>query len=157
MIIEISEDCLFFINRIFSLYISQHIEILIFFPSLFWVNVQAIIDCRFFTLFAVAGTLLGSGLCFVEVTAYFFFQQKFRTMTLFSFFFTYIFLSNNDKDIINCMQGCFTILEAYLQYFHALSHKSDQGHVMQLLIEAIGISLNIIFMHNQIRLVHVKK
>ncbi|XP_023905405.2 uncharacterized protein LOC112017180 [Quercus suber] len=45
---------------------------------------RAVIDCRFFTLFAVAGTLLGSGLCFVE--------------------------------------GCFTILEAYLQYFHTLSH-----------------------------------
>jgi hypothetical protein len=39
------------------------------------------------------------------------------------------------------MQGCFTILESYLQYFHTMSHKSDQGHVMQLLIEAIGISL----------------
>lgn len=29
--------------------------------------VQAIIDCRFFTLFAVAGSLIGSVLCFVEV------------------------------------------------------------------------------------------
>ncbi|MCI27163.1 hypothetical protein A2U01_0048361, partial [Trifolium medium] len=28
--------------------------------------VQAIIDCRFFTLFAVAGSLLGSVLCFLE-------------------------------------------------------------------------------------------
>lgn len=28
---------------------------------------QAIIDCRFFTMFAVAGTLLGSVLCFLEV------------------------------------------------------------------------------------------
>lgn len=55
------------------------------------------------------------------------------------------------------MQGCFTILEAYIQYFHTLSHKYDQGHVMQLLIEAIGISLNTIHMHNQIRLVHVGK
>ncbi|KAM3710536.1 hypothetical protein ACB098_01G039000 [Castanea mollissima] len=66
---------------------------------------RAIIDCRFFTLFAVAGNLLGSGLCFLE--------------------------------------GCFTILEAYLQYFHTLtlSHKSDQGHVMQLLIEAIDMFL----------------
>ncbi|KAJ6679237.1 hypothetical protein OIU79_019071 [Salix purpurea] len=27
---------------------------------------KAIIDCRFFTLFAVAGSLLGSALCFVE-------------------------------------------------------------------------------------------
>lgn len=29
--------------------------------------VQAIVDCRFFTLFAVAGSLLGSVLCFLEV------------------------------------------------------------------------------------------
>ncbi|KVH98375.1 Uncharacterized protein family UPF0114 [Cynara cardunculus var. scolymus] len=29
-------------------------------------NFQAIIDCRFFTLFAIAGTLLGSVLCFLE-------------------------------------------------------------------------------------------
>ncbi|KAF3445172.1 hypothetical protein FNV43_RR14866 [Rhamnella rubrinervis] len=62
---------------------------------------RIIIDCRFFTLFAVGGSLIGSVLCFVE--------------------------------------GCFTILESYFQYFHALSQKSDQGHhVVQLLIEAIG-------------------
>ena len=30
-------------------------------------SVQIIIDCRFFALFAVAGSLLGSVLCFVEV------------------------------------------------------------------------------------------
>lgn len=30
--------------------------------------VQLIIDCRFFTIFAVGGTLLGSVLCFLEVT-----------------------------------------------------------------------------------------
>ncbi|GMY28520.1 hypothetical protein FCV25MIE_23762 [Fagus crenata] len=64
---------------------------------------RVFIDCRFFTLFAVAGSLLGSVLCFVE--------------------------------------GCFTILESYLQYFHTMSHKSDQGHVMQLLIEAIDMFL----------------
>lgn len=29
---------------------------------------QSIIDCRFFTLFAVAGSLLGSILCYLEVT-----------------------------------------------------------------------------------------
>lgn len=28
---------------------------------------QAIVDCRFFTWFAVAGSLLGSVLCFIEV------------------------------------------------------------------------------------------
>lgn len=30
------------------------------------------------------------------------------------------------------------ILESYLQYFTSLSQGSDQGHVMQLLIEAVG-------------------
>ncbi|KAG6674841.1 hypothetical protein I3842_15G066900 [Carya illinoinensis] len=64
---------------------------------------KAIVDCRFFTLLAVAGSLLGSVLCFLE--------------------------------------GCFTIVESYLQYFHSLSHKADQGHVMQLLIEAIDMFL----------------
>uniref|UniRef100_A0A5B7BHM8 Uncharacterized protein n=1 Tax=Davidia involucrata TaxID=16924 RepID=A0A5B7BHM8_DAVIN len=64
---------------------------------------RIIIDCRFFTLFAVAGSLLGSVLCFVE--------------------------------------GCFIILESYFQYFHALSQRSDQGHVVQLLIEAIDMFL----------------
>lgn len=31
---------------------------------------QAIVDCRFFTFFAIAGSLLGSVLCFVEVRTY---------------------------------------------------------------------------------------
>ncbi|XP_016647904.1 PREDICTED: uncharacterized protein LOC103320792 isoform X1 [Prunus mume] len=61
---------------------------------------RGIIDCRFFTLLAVSGSLLGSVLCFVE--------------------------------------GCFMVLESYFQYFHALSHKTDQGHMVHLLIEAIG-------------------
>ena len=30
------------------------------------------------------------------------------------------------------------VLESYFQYFHSLSQNSDQGHVMQLLFEAIG-------------------
>ncbi|OVA18612.1 Uncharacterized protein family UPF0114 [Macleaya cordata] len=64
---------------------------------------KGVIDCRFFSLFAVAGSLLGSVLCFVE--------------------------------------GCFFILESYFEYFHAISEKSDQGHVMQLLIEAIDMFL----------------
>ncbi|XP_040998687.1 uncharacterized protein LOC121244603 [Juglans microcarpa x Juglans regia] len=64
---------------------------------------RAIIDCRFFTLFAVVGSLFGSVLCFLE--------------------------------------GCFTILESYLQYFHSFSDKSNQEHVMQLLIEAIDMFL----------------
>ncbi|GFY86126.1 hypothetical protein Acr_04g0008640 [Actinidia rufa] len=64
---------------------------------------RSIIDCRFFALFAVAGSLLGSVLCFVE--------------------------------------GCFMVIELYLQYFHALSQRSDQGHVVHLLIEAIDMFL----------------
>ncbi|XP_050364753.1 uncharacterized protein LOC126783343 [Argentina anserina] len=64
---------------------------------------KGIIDCRFFTLLAVAGSLLGSVLCFVE--------------------------------------GCFIVLESYFQYFHALSHKTDQGHMVHLLIEAIDMFL----------------
>ncbi|PON88026.1 hypothetical protein TorRG33x02_162280 [Trema orientale] len=65
---------------------------------------RAIIDCRFFTLFAVAGSLLASVLCFIE--------------------------------------GCFIVAESYVQYyFHSLSHKADQGHVMHLLIEAIDTFL----------------
>ncbi|KAK6245340.1 Uncharacterized protein family UPF0114 - like 2 [Theobroma cacao] len=64
---------------------------------------KVIIDSRFFTLFAVAGSLLGSVLCFME--------------------------------------GCFLILESYLQYFHNLSQKSDQEHIIHLLIEAIDMFL----------------
>ncbi|KAG7941616.1 hypothetical protein I3843_16G054200 [Carya illinoinensis] len=64
---------------------------------------RAIIDCRFFTLFAVVGSLFGSVLCFLE--------------------------------------GCFTILKSYLRYFHSFSDKSNQEHVMQLLIQAIDMFL----------------
>ncbi|XP_016503991.2 uncharacterized protein LOC107822011 [Nicotiana tabacum] len=62
---------------------------------------KGILDCRFFTLFAVAGTLIGSLLCFVE--------------------------------------GCYLVIESYFHYFMALSQKSDLGHVVQLLIEAIDM------------------
>ncbi|KAF2309949.1 hypothetical protein GH714_005731 [Hevea brasiliensis] len=64
---------------------------------------KAIIDCRFFTLFAIAGSLLGSVLCFLE--------------------------------------GCFLILKSYFHYFNTLSHSFDQGHLVQLLIEAIDMFL----------------
>ncbi|XWS14632.1 hypothetical protein CRYUN_Cryun35bG0025900 [Craigia yunnanensis] len=64
---------------------------------------KVIIDCRFFTIFAVAGSLLGSVLCFME--------------------------------------GCFLILESYLHYFHSLSRKSEQEHIIHLLIEAIDMFL----------------
>ncbi|KAG4906424.1 hypothetical protein AAZX31_20G025600 [Glycine max] len=60
---------------------------------------KAIIDCRFFTLFAVAGSLIGSVLCFVE--------------------------------------GCLLVIESYAHYFHMLSQRLDQGHLVHLLIEAI--------------------
>ena len=64
---------------------------------------KGILDCRFFTLFAVAGTLIGSLLCFVE--------------------------------------GCYLVVESYFHYFIALSQKSDLGHVVQLLVEAIDMFL----------------
>ncbi|KAK6938756.1 Uncharacterized protein family UPF0114 [Dillenia turbinata] len=60
---------------------------------------KAILDCRFFTLFAVAGSLVGSVLCFLG--------------------------------------GSCTIIETYFQYFYTLSHKSGQGRVVQLAIQAI--------------------
>lgn len=63
--------------------------------------VQAIVDCRFFTLFAVAGSLLGSVLCFLE--------------------------------------GCVLVIQSYAHYFHMLSQPLDQGHLVHLLIEAIGL------------------
>ncbi|KAE9613694.1 hypothetical protein Lalb_Chr05g0220131 [Lupinus albus] len=68
--------------------------------------VQAIIDCRFFTFFGVAGTLLGSILCFIE--------------------------------------GFFLVTESYKHYFHTLSHSLDQGHLVHLLIEAIGLYMFLI-------------
>ncbi|KAK4782158.1 hypothetical protein SAY86_016260 [Trapa natans] len=64
---------------------------------------RAIIDCRFFTCLAVAGTLLGSVLCFLE--------------------------------------GSFTVLESYVQYFRSMSGIADQGQVTQLLIEALDTFL----------------
>nr|XP_043637385.1 uncharacterized protein LOC122608357 isoform X2 [Erigeron canadensis] len=64
---------------------------------------KAMIDCRFFTMFAVGGTLLGSVLCFLE--------------------------------------GTYLVVESYMQYFKSLSHHSDHGQVMQLLIEALDMFL----------------
>ncbi|KAJ0712744.1 hypothetical protein HanOQP8_Chr09g0338141 [Helianthus annuus] len=64
---------------------------------------KIIVDSRFFTMFGVAGTLLGSVLCFLE--------------------------------------GVFLVVESYLQYFHALYHHSNHGHIMDLLIKALGASL----------------
>ncbi|KAJ0818715.1 hypothetical protein HanPI659440_Chr00c01g0705551 [Helianthus annuus] len=63
---------------------------------------KIIVDSRFFTMFGVAGTLLGSVLCFLE--------------------------------------GVFLVVESYLQYFHALYHHSNHGHIMDLLIKALGTS-----------------
>uniref|UniRef100_A0A1D1YQI8 UPF0271 protein BCAH187_A3118 n=1 Tax=Anthurium amnicola TaxID=1678845 RepID=A0A1D1YQI8_9ARAE len=64
---------------------------------------SAVINCRFFTLIPVAGTLTGSILCFVE--------------------------------------GCYLIMEAFFEYFHAVWEKLDQGQVMSLLIEAVDMFL----------------
>ncbi|MFS7972538.1 hypothetical protein Hanom_Chr09g00846021 [Helianthus anomalus] len=64
---------------------------------------KIIVDSRFFTMFGVAGTLLGSVLCFLE--------------------------------------GVFLVVESYLQYFHALYHHSDHGHIMDLLIKALDMFL----------------
>ncbi|KAL6207382.1 hypothetical protein ACLB2K_018340 [Fragaria x ananassa] len=63
----------------------------------------ALLIVGFFTLLSVAGSLLGSILCFVE--------------------------------------GGFIVLESYFQYFQALSQKTDQGHIMHLLIEATDMFL----------------
>ncbi|XP_010255024.1 PREDICTED: uncharacterized protein LOC104595815 [Nelumbo nucifera] len=62
---------------------------------------KVILDCRFFSLLAVMGSLVGSILCFVE--------------------------------------GCFLVLESYFQYFYNMSKKADEGHVINLLIEAIDM------------------
>ncbi|KAJ0536079.1 hypothetical protein HanIR_Chr09g0437591 [Helianthus annuus] len=64
---------------------------------------KIIVDSRFFTMFGVAGTLLGSVLCFLE--------------------------------------GVFLVVESYLQYFHALYHHSNHGHIMDLLIKALDMFL----------------
>ncbi|KAI3785530.1 hypothetical protein L1987_44649 [Smallanthus sonchifolius] len=68
---------------------------------------KVIMDSRFFTMFGVAGTLLGSVLCFLE--------------------------------------GVFLVVKSYLQYFHALYRHSDRGHIMDLLIKALGASLTPIY------------
>ncbi|KAF5792443.1 hypothetical protein HanRHA438_Chr09g0418041 [Helianthus annuus] len=64
---------------------------------------KIIVDSRFFTMFGVAGTLLGSVLCFLE--------------------------------------GVFLVVESYFQYFHALYHHSNHGHIMDLLIKALDMFL----------------
>ncbi|OWM74482.1 hypothetical protein CDL15_Pgr003985 [Punica granatum] len=86
---------------------------------------RAIINCRFFMWLAVAGTLLGSALCFVE--------------------------------------GCFLVLESYVQYFCSMTQIMDQGHVIKLLIEALdmflvgtsmlifGVSLHVMFVGSKVK------
>ncbi|KAJ0025046.1 hypothetical protein Pint_08891 [Pistacia integerrima] len=64
---------------------------------------RGIVDCRFFTLFAVAGSLLGSVLCFLE--------------------------------------GSFLVVKSYFQFFNTLSPKTDHGHMVHLIIEAIDVYL----------------
>lgn len=88
-------------------------------------------DCRFFTLFAVAGSLLGSFLCYVEVIITFFNSYSFYYEVIISKVFNFV-------DLQLHLQGCFLILESYMKYFHALSQGLEMGHLLQLLIEAIG-------------------
>lgn len=64
---------------------------------------QTIISCRFFTLIAVVGSLVGSILCFVE--------------------------------------GCFLMLESYIEDFHIVSHSLDHGRMVHMVIEAIDMFL----------------
>ncbi|KAJ0981780.1 hypothetical protein J5N97_010035 [Dioscorea zingiberensis] len=64
---------------------------------------QGVIGCQSFTLIAVAGSLIGSVLCFVE--------------------------------------GCFFVVESYIEYFRTMSQNIDQTGIIQLLIEAIDMFL----------------
>ncbi|KAJ4967110.1 hypothetical protein NE237_018959 [Protea cynaroides] len=75
---------------------------------------RAIIDCRFFTLFAVAGTLLGSILCFVE-----------GCFLILESYFNYFHMMLQHSDHGHNVE---------------LQH-SDHGHVVELLIEAIDTFL----------------
>ncbi|OAY79576.1 uncharacterized protein LOC109721133 [Ananas comosus] len=65
---------------------------------------KGIVGCQSFSLIAVAGSLVGSILCFVE--------------------------------------GCFFVLESFLEYFHAISKRAeDRGEIIKLLIEALDMFL----------------
>ncbi|KAG9440826.1 hypothetical protein H6P81_020991 [Aristolochia fimbriata] len=65
---------------------------------------RGIINCRFFALFSVAGSLMGSILCFLE--------------------------------------GCFFVLQSFLQYFGSARQSSaSEGVVLKLLIEALDMFL----------------
>ncbi|XP_020255144.1 uncharacterized protein LOC109832116 isoform X2 [Asparagus officinalis] len=64
---------------------------------------QAIINCRFFTLIPVVGTLVGSILCFVE--------------------------------------GCFLMLESYIEGFHIVTQNLDHGRMVEMVIEGIDVFL----------------
>lgn len=124
------------VSHMFLIYsiLTMILFLLINSQSLWSAYMQVVIDSRFFTMLAVAGTLLGSVLCFLEVNILFFVSTRKliysnKNVSNLMFFFLYHF------------QGCFIILESYLQYLQALSHGSgsDHGHHMvQLLIEAMG-------------------
>ncbi|KAL2459102.1 uncharacterized protein Fot_55120 [Forsythia ovata] len=59
-------------------------------------------------------------------------------------FFTFLAIGGSLLSSILCfVEGCFLIVESYFQYFRAISQMSQQGqgHVVQLLIEAIDVFL----------------
>ncbi|XP_074580716.1 uncharacterized protein LOC141837166 [Curcuma longa] len=64
---------------------------------------KSVTGCRSFALIAVAGSIIGSILCFVE--------------------------------------GCFFVLEAFYQYFQTISSSTDQGRIIQSLVESIDMFL----------------
>ncbi|KAJ6813796.1 uncharacterized protein M6B38_143240 [Iris pallida] len=64
---------------------------------------KGVVGCQYFTLIAVAGSLIGSILCFLE--------------------------------------GCFLVLESFLQYSHTMYQRVEQGGTIELLIQAIDMFL----------------
>lgn len=95
---------------------------------------QAIIGCRFFTLIAVIGSLVGSILCFVEVI----FKKKKKSIHIERKLREW---ANRDVfgfDLI-LFQGCFLVLESYIEDFHIVSHSLNHGQMVHIVIEAIGM------------------
>lgn len=95
-------------------------------------------DCRFFAMFAVGGSLLSSLLCFVEVLIRS--DNSLETHDYF-FFFRFKKIIQILKDIVILLQGFSLIVESYFRYFHSLAQGSEQEHLVHLVIEAMGIIL----------------
>ncbi|KAL8153975.1 hypothetical protein V2J09_011735 [Rumex salicifolius] len=94
---------------------------------------RVIIDCRFFTFLAVAGSLLGSILCFVEV----YYTQCWKE----SYFYLVIFIFLMCFSTSGMFQGFIMILRSYLHYLEAILHKLDHRNTVELLVEAIDMFL----------------